>query len=93
MSLFAITRETALVKNVTVTNSYFCGYGNNSAVVAINYGTVSSCFNEATLKGEGQNGGIVGRNLGLVELCGNTGAITSDTRSAGGIVGENKNTL
>ena len=93
VSLFAITGETALVKNVTVTNSYFCGNYNNSAVVAINLGTVSSCFNEATLKGDGQIGGIVGRNLGLVELCGNTGAITGDTRNVGGIVGENKNTV
>ena len=93
VSLFAITGETALVKNVTVTNSYFCGGYNNSAVVAINLGTVSSCFNEATLKGDAQIGGIVGRNLGLVELCGNTGAITGDTRSVGGIVGENKNTV
>ena len=93
VSLFAITRETALVKNVTVTNSYFCGYGNNSAVVAINYGTVSSCFNEATLIGYAQIGGIVGRNLGLVELCGNTGAITGDWGNVGGIVGDNKNTV
>ena len=93
VSLFAITGETALVKNVTVTNSYFCGEYNNSAVVAINLGTVSGCFNEATLIGDGQIGGIVGRNLGLVELCGNTGAITGDTRYVGGIVGENKNTV
>ncbi len=93
VSLFAITGETALVKNVTVTNSYFCGDYNNSAVVAINLGTVSGCFNEATLKGDSQIGGIVGRNLGLVELCGNTGAITGDTRYVGGIVGENKNTV
>ena len=93
VSLFAITGETALVKNVTVTNSYFCGYYNNSAVVAINLGTVSSCFNEATLKGDSRTGGIVGWNLGLVELCGNTGAITGDTRYAGGIVGDNQSTV
>ena len=86
VSLFAITGETALVKNITVTNSYFCGDYNNSAVVAINYGTVSGCFNEATLIGDGQIGGIVGRNLGLVELCGNTGAITGGMTSIGGFL-------
>ena len=93
VSLFAITGESALVKNVTVTNSYFCGNYNNSAVVAINYGTVSSCFNEATLIGYAQIGGIVGRNLGLVELCGNTGAITGEMGYVGGIVGDNKSTV
>ena len=93
VSLFAITGETALVKNVAVTNSYFCGDYNNSAVVGINYGTVSGCFNEATLIGDGQIGGIVGRNLGLVELCGNTGAITGGMTSIGGIVGDNKSTV
>lgn len=94
VALIDYTGETALVKNVTLTNSYFYGDYNIAGIVAVNNGTVSGCFNEAAISSESYAGGIVGRNEGTVELCGNTGSVTCDMFNyAGGIAAVNKKTI
>jgi len=53
-------------------------------------GTITGCYNTASIKGEGRYcGGIVGHNRGSVEKCYNTGAVESLTMDAGGIAGTN----
>ena len=94
VGLIAHTVETAVVKNVTLTNSYFRGAYNIGGIVGSNYGTISGCVNGVETSGEGQIGGITGKNEGTVELCGNTGSVTGGWSDfAGGIAGVNRNTI
>jgi hypothetical protein len=82
-----------VVKNVTVSDSYICGYRYIGAIVGQNYGgTVENCHNDGTtVSGSGSNiGGIVGGNTGIVTGCSNSGEISSDAgNNIGGIVGGN----
>ena len=87
--LIAITGTGALVKNVTLTNSYMKGLGNIGGIVSRNEGTVTGCINTANIRGIYHVGGVVGLNYGVVEQCGNSETDHGYATDAGGIVGWN----
>jgi len=62
--------------------------GEAGGIVAQNEsGTISDCYNYATINGEARNiGGIAGTTSGAISRCGNTGSITG-LANVGGIVG------
>ena len=93
VGLIASLDEGGLVKNVTVADSYLCGYRFLGAIVGQNVGgTIENCRNEnTTVTGSGSNiGGIVGGNSGTVTGCSSSGEISSDAgNNLGGIAGTN----
>ena len=93
IGLIASLDKGGVVKNVTVSDSYLCGYRYIGAIVGQNYGgTVENCHNDgAVVMGSGSNiGGITGGNTGIVTGCSNSGEISSDAgNNIGGIVGGN----
>ena len=97
IGLIASLDANGLVKNVTVADSYLCGYRYIGAIVGQNQGgTVENCSNENTVvMGSGSNiGGIAGGNTGTVTGCSNSGEISSDAgNNIGGIVGGNSGTV
>ena len=97
VGLISSLDEDGVVKNVTVADSYFCGYRYVGAVVGTNVGgIIENCHNDGTtVMGGGSNiGGIVGGNSGIVTGCSNSGEISSDAgNNIGGIVGTNSGTL
>ena len=92
IALIGRTGTNALVKNVTVTNSYFCGYYHVAGIVGRNEGTVTGCVNEATMDCDGYSAGIVGTNYGKISNCFNYGTIYGYANQ-GGIVGNNRGTV
>ncbi|MFR9651845.1 MAG: GLUG motif-containing protein [Rikenellaceae bacterium] len=91
-----------VVKNLGVTGSIYCKiYGVTTdisgsgwemgGIVSYNYGTVSNCYNSATISGDYNVGGVVGHNAAgaLIENCYNRGDI-SGCRNIGGICGQNE---
>ena len=88
------------LKNVIMSDGYIkCG-SVNGGIVAVNYGTVSNCYNNCNItiilnsggNGNGHSGGIVGLNYGSVTGCCNNGSINVEngnysTAAIGGIVG------
>ena len=97
IGLIASLDKGGVVKNVTVSDSYLCGYRYIGAIVGQNYGgPVENCHNDGTtVSGSGSNiGGIVGGNTGIVTGCSNSGEISSDAgNNIGGIVGSNSGLL
>ncbi|MBQ7098218.1 MAG: right-handed parallel beta-helix repeat-containing protein, partial [Oscillospiraceae bacterium] len=93
IGLIASLDEGGVVKNVTVADSYLCGYRYIGAIVGQNYGgTVENCHNDGTtVTGSSSNiGGIAGGSSGIVTGCSNSGEISSDAgNNIGGIVGGN----
>ena len=90
VGLIASLDEGGVVKNVTVSDSYLCGYRYIGAIVGQNYGgTIENCHNDGTtVTGSGSNiGGIVGGNSGVVELSFNTGNVTGASDYIGGVAG------
>ena len=92
VGLFARVSERGVVKNVTVTKSYFCGYYHVAGIVGLNEGTVTDCVNRAMMDCEGYSGGIVGNNQGNISNCLNYGTIHG-SGNQGGIVGCNRGTV
>lgn len=102
--LFGYLGEDGVIKNLGITGSIYCGIndvtadteGSGSAwemgaIVSYNCGTVSNCYNKATVSGDYNVGGIVGHNAAsaLIENCYNRGDI-SGCRNIGGICGQNE---
>lgn len=84
------------LKNCSNWNSMVVGSGNNiGGITGYNAGdgTVTNCFNAATVKSVDINvGGVVGYNSrGIVSNSYNTGTVQSSDKSVGGIVGTNYN--
>ena len=92
-ALIAATDTTALIKNVTLSNSYLSMGDASGGIVGENEGTVSGCVNNATIMSENtQIGGIVGSNYGTITGCANNGSVTGNGWD-GGIVGYNAGTV
>ena len=92
VGLIATLDEAGVVKNVTVADSYLCGYRYVSAIVGNNNGgSIENCRNDGSeIVGSGSNiGGIAGGNAGTITGCSNSGEISSDGNNVGGIVGGN----
>ena len=97
IGLIASMSETGVVRNVTVSDSYFCGYRYIGAVVGQNNGgLIENCRNAgAIITGSSSNiGGIAGGSTGTVTGCSSSGEISSDEgNNIGGIVGGNSGTV
>ena len=93
IGLFASISESAVVKNVTVADSYLCGYRYIGAIVGQNVGgTIENCANDGSVVTGSSSyiGGIVGGSSGTVTGCHSSGVISSDEgNNIGGIVGTN----
>jgi len=89
--LFCCVGEGGVVKNTGVINSYLgAGYQKVGAVVGINKGTVTNCYNDnSTLRSNsGVMGGVVGLNEGTVANCYSIGDVRG-REYIGGVVGYN----
>ncbi|MBQ7230389.1 MAG: S-layer homology domain-containing protein, partial [Oscillospiraceae bacterium] len=97
IGLIATLDEGGVVKNVTVADSYLCGYRFIGAIVGSNNGgTIENCHNDGTtVLGSGSNiGGIAGGSSGTVIGCSSSGEISSDAgNNLGGIVGSSSGTV
>ena len=91
VGLIAYTRQAALVKNVTLSNSYLRGGKYVGGIVGENAGDIIGCVNNAVICGTDDVGGIAGLHhpRKAMEQCGNTGTIVGSHESAGGIMGAN----
>ncbi len=90
-SLFYLVDTTGTVKNVGVTNSYFCGISCVAGIVGQNRGTVADCYNCADISthDNGVVGGVVAFNEGgKIINSHNTGKVSNGQR-IGGIAGQN----
>jgi len=88
--LFGYIGSTAVIKNITINESFIKAGSNVGAIVGYsNYGTVTNCINNSTIKVVTKNGaGIVGYNYGgTVKNCVNNGTVTATASNIGGIVG------
>ncbi len=92
--LFGYT-SSGMIKNVGIINGYIKGTGTVGSVVGQNNGTISDCYNTATVRGT-ENvanivtlngvGGIAGNAYNAITNCSNTGSV-SCPQEVGGIVG------
>jgi len=88
--LFGYIGNKAVIKNVSVNDSYIKSASNVAAIVGYsNGGTVTNCVNNSQIHVITKNGaGIVGyNNGGTVKNCVNTGSISATASNIGGIVG------
>lgn len=82
-----------LIKNLGVANADIAGGSYTGSVCGYNSGTITGCYNAASVKGNDYTGGVCGYNDvgGTVSICYNMGAV-SGRKYVGGICGYNKNT-
>ena len=97
VGLIATLDKGGAVKNVTVADSFLCGYRFVGAIAGFNNGgTISNCHNDGTtVMGSCSGiGGIAGGSSGTVTGCSNSGEISSDAgNNIGGIVGTSSGTV
>ena len=96
IGLISVLKESGVVKNLTITNSYFSGAYSTGGIAGYSCGTISGCVNYATVNSSVDRnssyyndcgtGGIVGDNNGSITYCSNNGVITGGT-NVGGIAG------
>ncbi len=90
VGLFNTLGSGAVVKNLTIENSYFQGdfyvgaFAGSSGV-----STVRNCVNKATVKGKSYVGGIIGNNGGRIVNCANLVPLNGSYSYVGGISGCN----
>lgn len=99
LGIFGIITDTASIKNLNITRSYFEGYSKIGSVAGENNGTITDCSSSAVVIGVGNCGGIAGETYSDISGCDFSGRVTvkqyrSATSSeaigganAGGIVG------
>jgi len=89
--------EGGIVKNLKVTDSYFCGTYGIGGIVGQNKASnsiVENCsISNSIVDGDFELGGIVGINMGIVKNCYSTIDFTGDSPYIGGVVGDNQNTV
>ena len=85
VGLFVYLDTGGVVKNVGVVDSYLRGSDSFGGVVAINYGTVSGCYNASTIIGC--------YNASTISGCYNDNLIIGHSFEIGGVVGENYGTI
>ncbi len=99
LGIFGVVTDTASIKNLNVTRSYFEGYSKIGSIVGENNGVISGCSSSAVIVGVDNCGGIAGETYSYISGCDFSGRVTvkqyrSVTSSeaiggsnAGGIVG------
>ena len=92
--LFGCT-SSGTIKNVGIVNGYIKGTGTVGSIVAQNSGTISDCYNTATVRGTdifakvatlNGTGGIAGNAYNSITNCSNTGSV-SCAQEVGGVAG------
>ena len=87
VALFAALEKNCIIKNLGVIDSYFSGDQYVAGICAVNYGTLTHCYNTASCRSNSTDvGGIAGFNNNLITNCYNTGNI-SGNGNGGGIAG------
>lgn len=80
------------IKNLGIKESYFNGKQYVGAICAMNYATISNCYNNSSVNGQESVGGICGASWGnetAITNCYNTGNVKSVVYYVGGICGSN----
>lgn len=89
-ALFSCIGETGTVKNLGLTNSFIYSKNYVGGIVGTNnYGTVTNCYNDATVYGIYTVGGVVSYGAGVMTDCYNSGTITAVSYNAGGVIAAN----
>ena len=95
--LFGEIEQDAVIKNVSVINSYIKAARLVGSVVAKNQGQVENCRSTGTVNGTANVGGIAGFSYSdaTIRSCCNTGSVSASDSQAyiGGIVGSNYGTV
>ncbi len=98
IGVFGYLESDCFIKNLTLSNSYFCGNKNVGGIVGYSdESTVDNCINNAEICGSENVGGIVGDNHSVirpsyyshVSNCTNNGKIYASKQAGGGIIGLN----
>ena len=89
ISFFTSLNTEAMIKNLTISDSYFSGMTLVSSIVAMNMGTVTNCMNNATIVSMNEAAGLVFLNAGAITNCANRGKIVGN--SVCGIVYDHAN--
>ncbi len=97
LGVFGIITNTAAIRDLNVTRSYFEGYGRIGSVVGKSEGAVSGCSADCILVGVEDVGGIAGTTAANISNCSFSGKVTVQRygssgsyiggTNAGGIVG------
>lgn len=92
IGLFSNVGVNGIVKNLTISDSYFGGRGAIAGIAGFNAGTIENCINYASVTAEEASAGIASLNMGTVRNCVNIGVITSSGEVVG-ITSENIGTI
>lgn len=97
LGVFGIITETAAIRDLNVTKSYFEGYGRIGSIAGISQGIINGCMSDCILVGVEDVGGIVGTAGANINSCTFNGKVTVQRygsagsyiggSNAGGIVG------
>ena len=96
--LFGRADGSAVVKNITVSDSYVCGRDSVGMICGWSEGRIENCHSSGSVTGLSSVGGICGKNTGgTIRNCSNEAKISTNTDQyslvagyyAGGITGEN----
>ena len=95
--LFGYLGEGGVIKNLgvegTVTDTG-SNCGSVGGVCGYSAGTITGCYNKATVKGSYESvGGVCGKNGGTITSCYNNGDVSSTGSNLGGVCGMNHNTI
>ena len=95
--LFGYLGEGGVIKNLgvegTVTDTG-SNCGSVGGVCGYSAGTITGCYNKATVKGSYESvGGVCGKNGGTITSCYNNGDVSSTGSNMGGVCGMNRNTI
>ncbi|GHV50166.1 hypothetical protein AGMMS49579_03330 [Spirochaetia bacterium] len=95
VGLFSQVGSTGVIKNVGIESGAVVGNNNVGGVAGISAGSITACYNNASVKGSrvsgtGNNvGGVVGTNSGTIFACYNSGTVSGNESSefTGGVAG------
>ncbi|MGN0207158.1 MAG: GLUG motif-containing protein, partial [Muribaculaceae bacterium] len=95
--LFGYLGSGGVIKNLgvegTVTDTG-SDYGSVGGVCGYSAGTITGCYNKATVSGYYESvGGVCGKNGGTITNCYNTGDVSGTGSNTGGVCGMNNNTI
>ncbi|MBO5360376.1 MAG: InlB B-repeat-containing protein [Clostridia bacterium] len=76
LGIFGIVTETAAIRDLNVTRSYFEGYGRIGSIVGQSQGAVNGCSADCILVGVENVGGIVGTTSADINNCKFNGRVT-----------------
>ena len=87
--LFGWSGEESILRNITVSDSYFSAFGAVGTIVGQTGGEVSACISYARIVSTSNGGGIAGQCTypAVISDCTNFGKISSTGSSVGGIAG------